>query len=48
VAALEQQMADPDLYQDQQRWKQASSEHVRLREQLDAAYGRWEELQDAP
>jgi ATP-binding cassette subfamily F protein 3 len=48
VAALEQQMADPDLYQDQQRWKQASSEHVTLREQLDTAYGRWEELQDAP
>jgi ATP-binding cassette subfamily F protein 3 len=47
LADLEQLMADPDLYQDQQRWRQVSGEHTTLKDQLDCAYSRWEELQES-
>jgi len=47
VSAVEQLMADPDLYQDQERWKQSSSEHAQLKDELDSAYARWEELQES-
>ncbi|PLX95664.1 MAG: ABC transporter ATP-binding protein [Desulfuromonas sp.] len=43
---LEQTMADPDLYQDQQRWKEVSSEHAHLKQELEKTYGRWEKLQE--
>ncbi|MDT8419973.1 MAG: ABC-F family ATP-binding cassette domain-containing protein [Desulfuromonadales bacterium] len=43
---LEQAMADPELYQDQQRWKEVSSRHAHLKEELEETYRRWEELQE--
>lgn len=46
-AELEQLMADPDLYQDQERWKKASEEHAQLKDDLDTSYARWEELQES-
>jgi len=47
VAELEQSMADPELYQDQERWKLVSGEHATLKEQLETAYQQWEELQES-
>lgn len=47
LEGLEQTMADPSLYQDQERWRQISAEHVALKNQLDAAYQTWEELQES-
>ena len=47
VAALELQMAEPDLYQDQERWRQVSGEHATLKGQLDGAYQCWEGLQES-
>lgn len=47
LAELEQLMADPDLYQDQERWRQISSEHATLNEQLATAYQQWEGLQES-
>ena len=47
LAELEQTMADPDLYQDQERWRQVSSEHTALKEQLESAYRQWETLQES-
>ncbi|HKJ04170.1 MAG TPA: ABC-F family ATP-binding cassette domain-containing protein [Geopsychrobacteraceae bacterium] len=47
VTAVEKLMADPDLYQDQDRWRESSSEHAQLKEELDVAYARWEELQES-
>jgi ATP-binding cassette subfamily F protein 3 len=47
LAALELQMADPELYQDPERWRQVSDEHARLKGQLDGAYQRWEGLQES-
>ncbi|MCK4690606.1 MAG: ABC-F family ATP-binding cassette domain-containing protein [Desulfuromonadales bacterium] len=46
LAELEKIMAAPDLYQDQERWRQVSGEHIGLKEQLDVAYQHWEELQE--
>jgi len=46
IAALEKLMADPEFYQDQQRWRDATNDHGRLKEQLDDAYQRWESLQE--
>ena len=42
---LEQKMADPAHYQDQDLWRQSSQEHIALKETLEQAYQRWEELQ---
>ncbi len=42
---LELQMADPDIYQDQNQWRQVSADHVRLKENLDNLYLQWENLQ---
>jgi ATP-binding cassette subfamily F protein 3 len=47
LATLEQQMADPETYQDQELWRQVSSDHVKLKDTLDALYATWEELQDS-
>ena len=47
LAILEQQMADPETYQDQELWRQVSGDHAKLKDTLDELYVRWEELQDA-
>jgi len=41
---LEERMADPQLYQDQDAWHQATARYEELKEVLAAAYARWEEL----
>jgi len=45
LVELEQLMADPLTYQDQEQWRQASSDHVKLKERLDDLYQQWEKLQ---
>ena len=45
LAAQEQTMADPALYQDAQRWREISTRHNALQEQIAEQYGRWEALQ---
>ncbi|NOY14357.1 MAG: ABC-F family ATP-binding cassette domain-containing protein [Deltaproteobacteria bacterium] len=47
LEALERTMAEPDLYQDQPRWRQVSAEHATLKERLDAAYQEWDGLQES-
>lgn len=44
-AALEQQMADPALYQDAARWRTTSAAYETLKDELTALYTRWEALQ---
>ena len=44
LAELEGQMADPELYNDPEKWKQVSSEHQQLRTEIDSLYSRWEKL----
>ncbi len=46
LSVLEQQMADPETYQDQDLWRQISADHARLKDALDELYAQWEELQD--
>ena len=46
LGKLEQRMADPDTYQDQEHWRQVSADHGSLKEELDNLYLQWEELQD--
>ncbi|MCD6187962.1 MAG: ABC-F family ATP-binding cassette domain-containing protein [Desulfuromusa sp.] len=43
---LEQKMAEPDTYQDQEQWRQVSADHVRLKKNLDDLYLQWESLQN--
>ena len=45
LAALEQQMADPALYQDAGRWREISLQHETLQEDIKSLYARWEALQ---
>jgi ATP-binding cassette subfamily F protein 3 len=47
LAKLELQMADPDLYQDAERWRRVSSEHAAQKSLLDDAYQSWEGLQES-
>jgi ATP-binding cassette subfamily F protein 3 len=47
LSNLEQTMADPELYQDQDRWRQVSAEHAELKVRLDTAYRQWEGLQES-
>ncbi len=42
---IEQRMANPDIYQDQEQWRQINADHVKLKEDLDDHYLRWENLQ---
>ena len=42
---LEQRMAGPELYQDQDQWRQVSTDHITLKENLDDLYQQWESLQ---
>ena len=46
LSVLEQQMAAPETYQDQDLWRQVSADHARLKDALDELYAQWEELQD--
>ena len=43
---LEERMADPELYRDGENWRRTSAEHARLKEEIEALYARWEELQE--
>jgi len=45
LAAVEQEMADPDLYGDADRWRQVSARHEKLKDEIEVLYGRWEGLQ---
>ncbi len=45
-AELERLMADPDLYNDQQRWAETSREYGRIERHLERAYAAWEEAQE--
>ena len=45
LVKIEQLMADPLTYQDQELWRQASSDHVRIKGDLDGLYQQWEKLQ---
>ena len=45
IAALEAQMADPELYQDAGRWKDISARHEKLKEEVNTLFARWEGLQ---
>ncbi len=45
-SALEKVLADPDLYQDQEKFTAKSKEYAELQHQLEQSYSRWEEAQD--
>ena len=45
-AELEQLMADPDLYSDQERWSATSREYSKVERHLERAYRKWEEAQE--
>ena len=45
-AELEQLMAAPDLYDDQERWSETSREYGRVERHLERAYQKWEEAQE--
>jgi len=47
LAELEQRMADPDLYQNPELWRQVSKEHEAQKEELDQAFLQWEDLQES-
>ncbi|MFO7576252.1 MAG: ABC-F family ATP-binding cassette domain-containing protein [Pelovirga sp.] len=47
IGQLEKRMADPQLYQDAQLWRQISEEHSALRKNIDQMYLQWEQLQCA-
>ena len=46
LGEIEQRMADPDIYQDQEQWRQINADHVRLKKTLDDLYLQWESLQN--
>ncbi len=45
-AELEQKMADPDLYGDQEAWTHTSREYAKVERRLERAYLKWEEAQE--
>jgi len=45
LAAIEQQMAAPELYRDAVRWREVSARHAELQAEIALLYGRWESLQ---
>jgi len=47
LAELEQCMADPAIYQDQEKWRGLSKQHQQLKERLEKAYACWELLQES-
>lgn len=46
-AELEELMADPELYAEQEAWTATSKEYAQIERHLERAYGRWEEAQAA-
>lgn len=46
-AELEAQMADPELYENQEAWAEVSKEYSQVERQLERAYQHWEEAQAA-
>ncbi|MBN1958608.1 MAG: ABC-F family ATP-binding cassette domain-containing protein [Desulfuromonadales bacterium] len=46
LASVEETMADPETYQNQDLWRQISREHGRLQDSLEETYREWEKLQD--
>lgn len=47
LSLLEVRMAEPELYQDQERWRLISNDHSELKQKLDQMYAQWEQLQEA-
>ena len=47
LVELEQLMADPELYQDQEKWRSTSKSHQGLKQGLEKAYASWESLQES-
>ena len=45
-AELEQVMADPELYSNQELWSEAAREYSRVERRLERAYRKWEEAQE--
>lgn len=45
LVELEQLMAEPQTYQDQEQWRQLSTDHVKLKGSLESLYQQWEEMQ---
>ncbi|RUM40467.1 MAG: ABC transporter ATP-binding protein [Desulfocapsa sp.] len=45
-SALEEQMADPELYADQQRWAEISKTYSDVQRQLEHVYDQWEHAQE--
>ncbi|WP_028578889.1 ATP-binding cassette domain-containing protein [Desulfogranum japonicum] len=46
-AELEEMMAAPDLYADQEKWTEVSKEYTRVERRLERVYSLWEEAQAA-
>lgn len=47
LSLLEVRMTEPELYQDQKRWRLVSNDHSELKQKLDQMYAQWEKLQEA-
>jgi ATP-binding cassette subfamily F protein 3 len=45
LTEVERKMADPQLYQDRDRWREVSLRHEDLQEEITRLYSRWEDLQ---
>ena len=45
VAGLEATMADPDVYQEVDRFRELTARHAALTEEVAAAYAAWEALE---
>jgi ATP-binding cassette subfamily F protein 3 len=45
LTEVEREMADPQLYQDRDRWREVSLRHEDLQEEITRLYSRWEDLQ---
>ena len=45
ISELEAQMADPLLYSDAGRWREISTRHQGLKDEVEQLFNRWEELQ---
>lgn len=46
LGRLEKIMAQPEVYQDQEQWRQTSQAHQQLKKNLDNMYLSWEQLQE--
>ncbi len=47
LSDIEQLMADPQLYQDQDKWRSASQSHRQVKDRLEERYKRWETLSES-